>query len=154
MLLAQSVATSASRFWPAIVVMSVFALLGIIVLFLLLLFRYLRADRQMLNAERMRSLEAGFPLEAPEAAKTQAKFVHNAFWISFWLVFSVPAAAFSAASAATREWQGSTATSIVIWIAAAAASIAAVGCATALMLFTRFRKVDEGDRPWPRKGSG
>ena len=153
MLLAQSTETSTSWFWPAIGMAIGFAALGIIVLFLLLLFRHLRADRQMLNAERMRSLEAGFPLEAPEAAKILGKFVHNAFWISFWLVFSVPAAAFSAASAATREWQGSTATSIVIWIAAAAASIAAVSCATALMLFTRFRKVDEGDGQWPRKGS-
>jgi hypothetical protein len=152
MFLAQSVATNASWFWPAIIVMSGFAVLGISVLFLLLLFRHLRADRQLLNAKRMRSLDAGFPLEAPEAAKIQAKFLHNAFWISFWLVFSVPAAAFSAASAATREWQGSTGTSIVIWIAAGAASIAAVCCATALMLFTRFRKVEEADGPWTKKG--
>jgi hypothetical protein len=120
-----------------------FAVLGVMVVFLVLLFRHLHSVRQLTHTERMRTLEAGFPLEAGEGTKAQAKFMHNAFWISFWLVFSVPAAALSAAATATGNVNGSTTLVALIWSGAVAASVAAVGGATVLMLNSQPRKTDE-----------
>lgn len=143
MLLTQSGLTTASQAWIATLSVAVVVLfVGIV--FLLMLFRHVRSSRQLLHTERMRSLEAGFPLEAPEEAKRQARYQHNAFWISFWMVFTVPAAALSAASASTQS-NASLALSIVIWIAAAAVGIAAVVCAAVLMISSRGRKADDGD---------
>lgn len=149
MLLAQSTAPDAATgmnwIWLATLLLAGAALLGGFVLLMVLLFRHLHASRQFLHTERMRSLEAGIPLEAPEEMKAQAKFMHNAFWISFWLVFSVPGAALSAASVATKSVNGSIAVSIVIWIGATLVSVAAVVCATVLMIYTRSRKSDNCD---------
>jgi hypothetical protein len=145
MLLAQAAEPSPSLYWLLTATSAGVALLGVLVFFFVLLFRHLRSVRQLTHLERMRSLEAGFPLEAPEEMKIQAKFVHNAFWISFWLVFSVPAAAFSAASAATAKVNASVGLLAVIWIGTAMASIVAVAGATVLMLNTRPRKGDDED---------
>lgn len=100
--------------------------------------RHARSNRELLHAERMRAIEAGIPWQEPEAEsdKPGAKFMHNAFWISFWLVVSVPGAAFSGASAATNEVDQS-AISIIAWIAAALVSIAAVVGAATLMIYAR-----------------
>jgi hypothetical protein len=148
MLLAQFAAPDTTSFWLIGVVLGVALLIGF-VFFMVLLFRYLRSSRQLTHTERMRSLEAGFPLEAPvapeETESHQAKFMHNAFWISFWLVSSVPAAALSAASAGTKTVDGSIALSIVVWIGAALASVAAVVCATVLMLNSRGHRADNSD---------
>lgn len=143
MLLAQSSLTITSQAWVAILSVAV-VVLFITILFLWMLFRNVRSSRQLLHAERMRSLEVGFPLEAPEDAKLQSKFLHNAFWISFWMVFTVPTAALSAASASTQT-HASLALSIVIWITAGAVGIAAVVCAAVLMIHSRGRKADDGD---------
>jgi uncharacterized membrane protein len=145
MLLAQSAAPNLSSLWLTIWVAVGIAFLFVVLSFIVLLFRHLRSSRQLTHTERMRSLEAGIPLEAPEEAKAQAQFIHNAFWISFWLVVSVPAAAFSAASAGTKSVNGSIGLSIVIWIVAAVASVAAVVCATVLMLNSRTRRADDSD---------
>jgi len=147
MLFAQEAAPNTSSIWllTVIAVGASLLLVFVFVMFIVLLFRHLRSVRQLTHIERMRSLEAGFPLEAPEETKAQAKFMHNAFWISFWLVFGVPSAALSAASAGTKTVNGSIALSIVIWIGAAIASIAAVACATVLMLNSRPRKADDSD---------
>lgn len=51
--------------WLAILVLAGAALLCAFVLFMVLLFRHLHSSRQLLHTERMRSLEAGIPLEAP-----------------------------------------------------------------------------------------
>lgn len=147
MLMAQTASAGADSTWgvSAIVVFILAAVLGTVLLFLALLFRYLRASRQLLHDERMRSLEMGIPLEAPEVMQMQQKFLHNAFWISFWLVFSVPTAAFSAASSATRTVNGSLGVTIVIWSAAVTASAAAVICGTVLMIYSRRQTTDDGD---------
>lgn len=119
------------------------SLLLVVAAFLVLLFRHLHSVRQLAHLERMRSLEAGFPLEASDDAKMRAKFMHNAFWISFWLVVSVPGAAMSAASAGTAKVNGNVTLLAVIWSGAALASIAAVAGATVLMLNTRPRRSEE-----------
>ena len=125
---------------------SVLALVGLlaaigVVLFaivlLVLLLRHTRANRELLHTERLRSIEAGFPLEPPDPMKIQNAYMHNAFWISFWIVFGVPGAAFSGAVAATKAVGGSLPSVIVIWIGASAASIAAVVTATILMIHSR-----------------
>lgn len=119
------------------------AILVLVGFFFVLLFRHLASERQMTHTERLKSLEAGIPLEAAQEVKAHAKFMHNAFWISFWLVFSVPAAALSAASTATTKVSGSPTLTAIIWTGGAAAAIAAVVGATVLMLSTRARPEEE-----------
>jgi hypothetical protein len=143
MLLAQSSSTVTHSTWPAMMLGAGGGLMLVFILFLVLLFRHLRTSRQLLHVERMRSLEAGIPLEAPEETKLQSKFQHNAFWISFWMVFSVPGAALSAASAATQT--SALALSILIWVVAAVVSVAAVVCAAILMIYSRGRRPDDAD---------
>ncbi len=143
MFLAQTAAPTGFLVSWLAVAASVAAVLGLIAFFVVVLFRHLQSVRQLTHLERMRMLEDGFPIEAPAETKAHAKFMHNAFWISFWLVFSVPAAALSAASGATSAVNGSTTLLAVIWSAAGAASIAAVGCATWLMIHTKPGKEEE-----------
>jgi hypothetical protein len=87
----------------------------------------------------MNAIEAGLPWQEPESvsesAQPGAKFMHNAFWISFWVVVTVPGAAFSAASAVTTDFH--IAIGIAAWGAAALASVAAVVCVTTLMIYSR-----------------
>lgn len=136
-LVGQTAAPSNSAMIWATLVAATATSLVISITFLILLFRHLRSVRQLTHLERLRSLEAGFPVEAPEETKAHAKFMHNAFWISFWLVVSVPGASFSACSAASAKLNGASVLQIVIWSGAAMTSIAAVACATALMIKTR-----------------
>ena len=127
------------------------AILGVCAIVVLSL-RYARAKRELLHAERIRAIEAGLPWQEPESApevapqvsekhkSPGAKFMHNAFWISFWIVSGVPGAAFSAASAATQKLHvEQLAIGIAAWSAAAVASVAAVVCATTLMIYSRSR---------------
>jgi hypothetical protein len=143
MLFGQAAASSMTLSWVFIWVGAGASVLLVVVYFFVLLFRHLGSVRKLTHAERMKTLEAGFPLEPAEAMKTHAKFMHNAFWISFWLVFSVPAAALSAASTATAKVSGSPILIGIIWSGGAAASIAAVVSATVLMLSTRSQKTEE-----------
>lgn len=147
MLLGQAAAANTPLLWVLLGVAGGVSLLLLVVFFLVLLFRHLASVRQLTHAERMKTLEAGFPLEPAEEMKAHAKFMHNAFWISFWLVFSVPAAALSAASTATTKVNGSTTLTAIIWTGGAAASIAAVVGATVLMLSTRARQEDDVSGP-------
>lgn len=67
--------------------------------------------------------------------------MYNAYWISFWVAVSIPGAAFSAASAATKErYVEQLALGIAAWSAAAVASAAAVVCATTRMIYARSRQ--------------
>jgi hypothetical protein len=143
----QAAATSLPLFWGVLAIAIGLGLLLLLIFFLLILFRHLGSARQLTHSERIRSLEAGFPLEPAEETKAHAKFMHNAFWISFWLVFSVPAAALSAASTATSKVNGSPTLIAIIWTGGALASIAAVAGATVLMLSTRLRPEDHNGAP-------
>ena len=136
-LLAQTSAAGPSWLWPALIIAGVVALVLLIVLTILLTFRGIFVSRRLLHAERMRSLEAGIPWEPSPVEKSQSQFMDNAFWISFWLVTAVPSAAFAAATTATQEMNKTMALAIVIWSGAALASVAAVTCATILMIYSR-----------------
>lgn len=140
----EQAATGLPLFWGVLAIAVGVGLLLLLVFFLVVLFRHLGSARQLTHSEQMRSLEAGFPLEPAAETKAHAKFMHNAFWISFWLVFSVPAAALSAASTATSKVNGSPTLVAIIWTGGALASIAAVAGATVLMLSTRPRPEDQG----------
>ena len=72
-----------------------------VVLIIVLVLRHLRFTREKVHDERLKMIEMGYPLEEPESTKRQQKYMHNAFWISFWMVFLVPSAAFSAAASTT-----------------------------------------------------
>lgn len=116
-------------------------------LVVILSFRYARRSREMLHEERMMAVKHGQPLE--ESGSAQSKFMHNAFWISFWLVALVPSAAFSAAASAS-EGERPLYFVLAVWIGAAAASIAAVVCATVLMLASRRRSAI-GEGAWAKR---
>src|SRR5439155_23675908 len=93
--------------------------------------------RKLLHAERMRAIETGHPLDMLDPGAQQAKYMHNAFWISFWLGFGVPAAAFGSAFESSSHLSGSHILGVVAWSGAALASIVAVACSTALMVHSR-----------------
>ena len=95
-------------------------------------------------------IDTGYPLEEPASTKRQQTYMHNAYWISFWMVFAVPSSAFSAAAAATARGQHG-GFLLTIWLGAAAASIAAVVCATVVMIYSRSRSEDEDDLRMPMK---
>ena len=132
----------------AILIPAVFC--ALLVLFIVLLLRHLRFTREKLHNERLKMIEAGYPLEEAESTKRRQQFMHNAFWISFWMVALVPSAAFSAAATATdrRELAGYI---IAIWIGASVASVAAVVCASVLMICSRCSREDGGDVQMPMK---
>ena len=123
---------------------------ALLILVIVLSLRHLRFTREKLHAERLKMIDAGYPLEEAESTKRRQQYMHNAFWISFWMVFLVPSAAFSAAAAATDrgELAGYL---IAIWIGASAASVAAVVCAAVLMICSRCSREDGGDFQMPTK---
>jgi hypothetical protein len=143
MLLGQSAGASELSLWLFIVAFVAAATFIFGVLLIALLLRHSWRGRQLLHTERMRAIETGHSFEAPDPTTGHAKFMHNAFWISFWMVFGVPGAAFSAATAAMEESGGQLALGLAIWICAGAASVAAVVCATILMVQSRFRQVED-----------
>jgi hypothetical protein len=145
MLLIQSAPAQAATLPTAAVVFAVVtvAVLALILGFFALLFRYLRASREMLHAERLKAIEHGQPLE--EGESPQAKFMHNAFWIAFWMVALIPSAAFSSAASVTKPGEQPLSLAITIWVCAGAASIAAVVCATVLIAVSRRSKSKAGE---------
>jgi hypothetical protein len=126
------------------------AVSALFILFMVVLLRHLRFNREKLHAERLKMIDTGYPLEEPESTKRQQKYMHNAFWISFWMVFGVPFSAFSAAAAATAKGQHS-GYLLTIWVGASAASIAAVVCAAVLMIHSRSRQEEDDDLRLPMK---
>lgn len=153
MLFAQQSADSAIRSIGIALVVGLVvaaAVSALLILFIVLLIRHLRFTRETLHTERLKMIEAGYPLEEAESTKRRQQYMHNAFWISFWMVFLVPSTAFSAAAMATdrSELAGYL---IAIWIGASAASIAAVVCAAVLMICSRCSREDAGEAQMPMK---
>jgi hypothetical protein len=99
--------------------------------------------RQLLHVERMRAIETGHPLDTTDPGAQQAKYMHNAFWISFWLGFGVPAAAFGSAYEACGQLGKSFLLAATVWAGAALASAVSVMCATALMIHSRSGQLDD-----------
>ena len=115
-----------------------------IILIIILVLRHLRFTREKVHDERLKMIEMGYRLDEPASTKQQKKYMHNAFWISFWMVFLVPSAAFSAAASATDriEHLGYV---LAIWIGASVASVASVVSAAVLMMYSRCSREDEGE---------
>jgi len=120
------------------------------VTFIVLLLRHLRFNRDKLHDERLKMIEQGLPFDVHESVKQRGKQMHNAFWISFWMVFAVPSTAFSAAAAATERGEYSV-HQLAIWLGAMGASIAAVVSAAVLMIYSRPQLGDDHDFDFPMK---
>jgi formate hydrogenlyase subunit 3/multisubunit Na+/H+ antiporter MnhD subunit len=104
--------------------------------------RQVGRNRELAHLERLKAIESGQPTGPSEVEKNQSKFLHNVFWISFWIGAGVPIAATSAAAsvliqARTQEFP----VVLAIWIGVAVISVASVICATTLMICGRRSKM-------------
>lgn len=91
-------------------------------------------SRELSHLEHMKSLELGKSIGPSESEKRQAKYVHNVFWICFWIGAAVPIAVTSSASAVEMHSSIHEFRIILgIWICVAVISVASVICATVLM---------------------
>ena len=135
---------------PLIAILVPTAFLAFIIAIIVLVQRHQRFNREKQHTERLKMIEAGFPYEVPESTQRRQKYMHNAFWISFWMVFLVPSAAFSAATSSTESLQ-QTWYLVPVWIGASLASIAAVVSAAVLMIHSRTSGDDDGDVKMPMK---
>jgi len=100
--------------------------------------RQLAKSRDLEHLERIKALEMGKPIGPSEAEKCQIKYLHNVFWICFWIGAGVPLAATSAASSIMIQTNLQEFRIILaIWICVAVISVASVVCATALMISSR-----------------
>jgi len=142
--------SSAASVWMMVALLVPAIFLAVVVFVLVIVFRFVWFSREKRHEERLKMIEAGYPLEEPGATQQQHKYMHNAFWISFWLAFPVPAAAFWSAASATDRVENS-AYLIVIWIGASLASIASVICAAVLMIHSRSYGENEEDLSVPVK---
>lgn len=139
MVFAQEAAPAVNQFFDSTLLIAIVASVALFVFVLaiiVLALRHQRFARDRLHAERMKMIEAGYPLEEPESTQRRQKYMHNAFWISFWMVFLVPSAAFSAAASVTDRL-GQSGYLVAIWVGASLASVAAVVCAAVLMVSSR-----------------
>lgn len=153
MLFAQEAAPAANQLADYTLLIAILlpaATLAFVTAILVLAFRHVRFTREKLHAERLKMIEAGYPLEEPESTQRRQKYMHNAFWISFWMVFGVPSAAFSAA-ASVSDRLGHSGFLLAIWIGASLASIAAVVCAAVLMMSSRTSGEDDESSKLPVK---
>jgi len=92
-------------------------------------------SREMSHLERMKVIESGQPIGPSEAEKCQAKYLHNVFWICFWVGAGVPIAATSAVTSVMIQTKLQDFFILrAIWICVAVISTASVICATALMV--------------------
>ncbi len=126
----------------------VFALVAASLLFVSyvfwLIFRHAAKSRQFSHLERMKSLDVGKPIDAIDAPvpdDQQNKFLHNAFWIAFWVGAVVPMSAISAASSIIIQGHVQEFSLVLaIWICVAVISVSSVTSATALMVRCREPK--------------
>ena len=136
----------------------VFALVTVSLLFVSfffwMVFRHAGKGRQFSHLERMKALDVGKPIEASVAAEPEdrpSKFLHNAFWIAFWVGAVVPMSALSAASSIIIQGHVQEFSLVLaIWICVAVISVSSVIAATTLMVRCRNRIPLVGDRPTTR----
>ncbi len=153
MLFAQEHVPAANSFFSStllLVIVASLALLAFVIAIIVLALRQQRFARERLHAERLKMIEAGYPLDEPDSTQRRQKYMHSAFWISFWMVFGVPSAAFSAAASVTDRL-GHWGFVVVIWIGASLASIVAVICAAVLMMSSRTSREDNENAKLPVK---
>ena len=134
--------------WVFIVASAAIAFLLFAVFLFWLIFRQVAKSREMTHLERMKALEVGQPIGPSEAEKCQAKYLHNIFWISFWIGAVVPVAATSAVSSVmVQVGLHDFAIILTMWICVAIISVASVICATVAMISSRHwaKKSDKSD---------
>lgn len=159
-----AVAQEPAQAWePIIPFSSTEILVGLIVagsfLFFLIVFwtimRHVRRSREFAHAERMKAIEVGQPLVAPELDRSRERYVHNTFWIAFWLGAAVPISALGAASSTTVQGHvHDIGLLLAIWICVALVGVASVTCATVLMVSSR-RAIEAGAKTnMPRTAEG
>lgn len=102
-------------------------------------------SREFSHVERMKALELGQPIGPSEAEKAQNKYLHNAFWVCFWIGVGVPISASSAASTVMIQTHlQDFGIILAIWICVAVISVASVAFATTLMISSRYRSEKKG----------
>ncbi len=132
--------------WVFVITIVAIALLFVGYLFRLIS-KQVAKSREFSHLERMKALELGQPVGPSEGEKAQNKYLHNAFWISFWVGAGVPIAATSAASTIMVQTHIQDFGIILsIWICVAVISVASVACATALMISSRYRSSSKGNK--------
>lgn len=105
-------------------------------------------SRELTHLERMKVLETGQPIGPSEAEKCQARYLHNVFWICFWVGAGVPIAAASAASTVMIQTNlHEFGILLAIWICVAVIAVASVVCATALMIASGHWTAKEDREP-------
>jgi hypothetical protein len=75
---------------PLIAILVPAAFFAFVIAIIVLVQRQQRFSREKQHTERLKMIEAGFPFEVPDSTQRRQKYMHNAFWISFWMVFLVP----------------------------------------------------------------
>ncbi len=95
---------------------------------------HVRKHRELLHLERIKAFESGILWQEPGSTNAHAKFMHNAFYISFWMVSIACGGSFTAAGRLSVVQGAPISVIIIAWLAAAGTSIAAVVCATVLMI--------------------
>src|SRR5262249_4150277 len=103
---------------------AIFLLLSVVSAISWMAMRQSQRSRELEHAERMKAIELGQPLIPPEHDKLHQKYVHNIFWIAFWIGAGVPISAAWAASYAMA--QGSIkelSVTLAMWIGVAVSSV-------------------------------
>jgi len=108
--------------------------------FFWLIMRHAAKGRELTHLEKMKALELGRTTGPSSAERYQNKYLHNIFWICFWIGAVVPLSACSAASSVMVKMElQNFAVILSIWICVAVVSVASVICATVLMISGRNR---------------
>lgn len=109
-----------------------------VLVFVGMILRQAARNREFVHLERMKALEQGQRLEPTETENIQSKYLHNIFWIAFWIGAVVPTAATSAASSIMIQTNLNEFRIILaIWICVAVIAVASVSSATSLMISTK-----------------
>jgi hypothetical protein len=123
--------------WIQVTAMIAIVLLFAAFLFLLII-KQVAKSREFSHLERMKAFELGQNTSPSEVENSQHKYLHNVFWICFWLAAGVPIAATSAASSVMIQTHlQDFGIILAIWICVAVMSVASVVCATVLMVSSR-----------------
>jgi hypothetical protein len=132
-------------FW---VVLAVAAVLLVMLILAALVVWHLRRNRQLLHLERIKAIDAGQTASFYPPDRSKQRYIHNTFWIAFWVGAVVPVAAVITAASATSS-QGLAlplAVQITIWACVIPVCVAAMVCATIIMVSAR-RVASESPKP-------
>jgi hypothetical protein len=104
--------------------------------------RFLRLRCEMFHAERMKALESGIPAPSPSPSDHGPTLSSSAVRVAFWMGGVFPIGAIWAAAWATSAEEHGLGHVLTAWIAALLACVAAVVCATVILIRLRPRPND------------